>query len=244
MSTKVGLPVAILAGGLATRLRPVTETVPKVLLEVGGKPFLEHQLVQLRQQGVEHVVLCVGFLGDLIQKRYQDGQSQGIRISYSFDGPKLLGTGGAIRKALPLLGEAFFVMYGDSYLRIDFGEVESAFRRLGRPGLMTLFHNQDLWDVSNVCYADGVIQRYDKKLRGPDMQHIDYGLSVFKADAFREYPPDEVLDLAQVMRTLVDRGEMAGFEASERFYEIGSPAGWRELDELLNNSVEQRQEAL
>jgi NDP-sugar pyrophosphorylase family protein len=244
MSTKVRLPVAILAGGLATRLRPVTETVPKVLLEVGGKPFLEHQLAQLRRQGVEHVVLCVGFLGDLIRERYQDGQSQGIRISYSFDGPKLLGTGGAIRKALPLLGEAFFVMYGDSYLRIDFGEVESAFRRLGRPGLMTLFHNQDLWDVSNVCYADGVIQRYDKKLRGPDMQHIDYGLSVFKADAFREYPPDEVLDLAQVMRTLVDRGEMAGFEASERFYEIGSPAGWRELDELLNNGVEQRQEAL
>jgi NDP-sugar pyrophosphorylase family protein len=244
MSTKVGLPVAILAGGLATRLRPVTETVPKVLLEVGGKPFLEHQLAQLRQQGVEHVVLCVGFLGDLIQERYQDGQSQGIRISYSFDGPKLLGTGGAIHKALPLLGEAFFVMYGDSYLRIDFGEVERAFRRLGRPGLMTLFHNQDLWDVSNVCYADGVIQRYDKKLRGPDMQHIDYGLSVFKADAFREYPPDEVLDLAQVMRTLVDRGEMAGFEASERFYEIGSPAGWRELDELLSNGVEQRQEAL
>jgi NDP-sugar pyrophosphorylase family protein len=244
MSTKVGLPVAILAGGLATRLRPVTETVPKVLLEVGGKPFLEHQLAQLRQQGVEHVVLCVGFLGDLIQERYGDGKSQGIRISYSFDGPKLLGTGGAIRKALPLLGEAFFVMYGDSYLRIDFGEVESSFRRLGRPGLMTLFHNQDLWDVSNVCYANGVIQRYDKKLRGPDMQHIDYGLSVFKADAFREYPPDEVLDLAQVMRTLVDRGEMAGFEAGERFYEIGSPAGWRELDELLSNSVEQRQEAL
>jgi NDP-sugar pyrophosphorylase family protein len=244
MSTKVGLPVAILAGGLATRLRPVTETVPKVLLEVGGKPFLEHQLAQLRQQGVEHVVLCVGFLGDLIQERYQDGQSQGIRISYSFDGPKLLGTGGAIHKALPLLGEAFFVMYGDSYLRIDFGEVESAFRRLCRPGLMTLFHNQDLWDISNVCYANGVIQRYDKKLRGPDMQHIDYGLSVFKADAFREYPPDEVLDLAQVMRTLVDRGEMAGFEASERFYEIGSPAGWRELDELLSNGVEQRQEAL
>jgi NDP-sugar pyrophosphorylase family protein len=244
MSTKVGLPVAILAGGLATRLRPVTETVPKVLLEVGGKPFLEHQLAQLRQQGVEHVVLCVGFLGDLIQERYQDGQSQGIRISYSFDGPRLLGTGGAIHKALPLLGEAFFVMYGDSYLRIDFGEVESAFRRLGRPGLMTLFHNQDLWDISNVCYADGVIQRYDKKLRGPDMQHIDYGLSVFKADAFRAYPPDEVLDLAQVMRTLVDRGEMAGFEASERFYEIGSPAGWRELDELLSNGVEQRQEAL
>ena len=243
MSTRVGLPVAILAGGLATRLRPVTETVPKVLLEVAGKPFLEHQLAQLREQGVQDVVLCVGYLGELIRERYQDGRSHGIRISYSFDGPKLLGTGGAIRKALPLLGEAFFVMYGDSYLRIAFAEVENAFRRLAKPGLMTLFHNQDLWDVSNVCYADGTIQRYDKKLRGPDMQHIDYGLSVFKAEIFREYPPDDVLDLAQVMRTLVDRGEMAGFEAGERFYEIGSPAGWRELDEFLNKGVEQRQEA-
>jgi NDP-sugar pyrophosphorylase family protein len=244
MSTRVALPVAILAGGLATRLRPVTETVPKVLLEVAGKPFLEHQLAQLREQGVKEVVLCVGYLGELIRDRYQDGRSQGIRISYSFDGPKLLGTGGAIRKALPLLGEAFFVMYGDSYLRIDFGEVESAFHQLGKRGLMTLFHNQDLWDVSNVCYASGVIRRYDKKLRGPDMQHIDYGLSVFKAEVFGEYPPDHVLDLAQVMRTLVDRGDMAGFEAGERFYEIGSPAGWRELDEFLSNGVEQRQEAL
>jgi NDP-sugar pyrophosphorylase family protein len=244
MSTRVGLPVAILAGGLATRLRPVTETVPKVLLEVAGKPFLEHQLAQLREQGVEEVVLCVGYLGESIRERYQDGRSHGIRISYSFDGPKLLGTGGAIRKALPLLGEAFFVMYGDSYLRIDFGAVEGTFRQSAKSGLMTLFHNQDSWDVSNVCYSGGTIQRYDKKLRGPDMQHIDYGLSVFKAEAFREYPPDDVLDLAQVMRTLVDRGDMAGFEAEERFYEIGSPAGWRELDQFLSNGVVQKQEAL
>jgi N-acetyl-alpha-D-muramate 1-phosphate uridylyltransferase len=236
------LPVAILAGGLATRLRPVTETVPKVLLEVAGKPFLEHQLARLREQGVEDVVLCVGFLGEAIRDRYGDGRAQGVRISYSFDGPKLLGTGGAIRNALPLLGEAFFVMYGDSYLRIDFAEVENAFRRLAKPGLMTLFHNRDLWDVSNVRYANGTIQRYDKKLRDPDMQHIDYGLSVFKSEVFAAYPPDTVLDLAQVMRALVDRGEMAGFEAQERFYEIGSMEGWRELDQFLNNDVPQKQE--
>jgi NDP-sugar pyrophosphorylase family protein len=244
MSDKTRLPVAILAGGLATRLRPVTETVPKVLLEVAGKPFLEHQLALLREQGVEEVVLCVGFLGDSIRDRVQDGQSHGIRISYSFDGPKLLGTGGAIRKALPLLGEAFFVMYGDSYLRINFAEVEGAFRRLAKPGLMTLFHNRDLWDVSNVCYANGAITRYDKTLRSPDMQHIDYGLSVFKSEVFAEYAPDEVFDLAHVMRTLVDRGEMAGFEARERFYEIGSREGWRELDQFLSNGVQQKQETL
>jgi NDP-sugar pyrophosphorylase family protein len=242
MSSRHRLPVAILAGGLATRLRPVTETVPKVLLEVAGKPFLEHQLARLREQGVEDVVLCVGFLGEAIRDRYGNGREHGVRMTYSFDGPKLLGTGGAIRNALPLLGEAFFVMYGDSYLRIDFAEVEDAFRRLAKPGLMTLFHNRDLWDVSNVRYANGTIQRYDKKLRDPEMQHIDYGLSVFNSEVFAAYPPDTVLDLAQVMRSLVDRGEMAGFEARERFYEIGSPEGWRELDQFLSNDVSQKQE--
>ena len=237
MSTRIGLPVAILAGGLATRLRPLTETVPKVLLEVAGKPFLEYQLASLREQGVEDVVLCVGFLGESIRERFKDGSAHGIRISYSFDGPKLLGTGGAIRKALPLLGDAFFVMYGDSYLRIDFAQVESAFRSLAKPGLMTLFHNRGLWDTSNVCYADGAIKRYDKVLRDADMQHIDYGLSVFKSEVFTEYAPDEVLDLARVMRTLVDRGDMAGFEARERFYEIGSPEGLQELNEFLDKGA-------
>jgi N-acetyl-alpha-D-muramate 1-phosphate uridylyltransferase len=242
MSSRISLPVAILAGGLATRLRPVTETVPKVLLEVAGKPFLEHQLARLRDQGVKDVVLCVGYLGEAIRERYGDGRAHGVTISYAFDGPKLLGTGGAIRNALPLLGEAFFVMYGDSYLRIDFAQVEGAFLRLAKPGLMTLFHNRGLWDVSNVCYANGAIQRYDKALRDPNMQHIDYGLSVFKSEVFAGYPPDTVLDLAQVMRTLVDRGDMAGFEAQERFYEIGSPEGWRELDQFLNHDVQQKQE--
>ncbi|HTZ60826.1 MAG TPA: nucleotidyltransferase family protein [Acidobacteriaceae bacterium] len=242
MARKISIPVAILAGGLATRLRPVTETVPKVLLEVAGKPFLEHQLAQLREQGVEEVVLCVGYLGEMIRERYGDGRCQGVRISYSFDGPKLLGTGGAIRNALPLLGEAFFVMYGDSYLRIDFGEVESAFRHSAKPGLMTIYHNRGLWDVSNVCYGNGTIERYDKALRDPKMQHIDYGLSVFKSEVFAEYPADTVLDLAQVMRALVDRGQMAGFEAKERFYEIGSPEGWRELDQFLQSNVPQKQE--
>ncbi len=243
MSASVTLPVAILAGGLATRLRPLTETVPKVLLEVANRPFLEHQLARLREQGVKEVVLCVGFLGETIQEQFGDGRDHGIRISYSFDGPVLLGTGGAIRKALPLLGEAFFVMYGDSYLRIDFAEVESAFRRLGKPGLMTLFHNQDHWDVSNVSYADGVIRRYDKVRRDADMQHIDYGLSVFEADVFKAYPAGQVLDLAHVMRTLVDHGQMAGFEARERFYEIGSHEGLRELNEFLDDGAKQNQGA-
>ena len=225
--------MAILAGGLATRLRPLTESIPKVLLEIAGKPFLEHQLALLRDQGVQDVVLCVGFLGESIRDRFGDGRDYGVKIQYSFDGPELLGTGGAIRKALPLLGKAFFVMYGDSYLRIEFSRVANAFRRSGKPGLMTVFHNRGLWDTSNVFFAKGVIKRYDKKLRGPEMQHIDYGLSVFDAAVFASFPPDQVLDLAQVMKSLVDRGDMAGFEARERFYEIGSHEGLQELDEFF-----------
>ena len=237
MPAKLGMPVAILAGGLATRLRPLTEKVPKILLEVAGKPFLEHQLRQLREEGIEDVVLCVGFLGETIQERYGDGRDFGVNIRYSFDGPRLLGTGGAISRALPLLGDEFFVMYGDSYLRISFREVANAFHSLGKPGLMTIYHNQGLWDTSNVCYADGAIKRYDKVLRDADMQHIDYGLSVFKAESFAPYPADQVLDLARVMRDLVERGEMAGFEAQQRFYEIGSHQGLSELNELLTRGV-------
>lgn len=232
---KPSLPVAILAGGLATRLRPLTETVPKVLLEVAGEPFLSHQIALLRERGVRELVLCVGFLGESIRAQFGDGRAHGVHIQYSFDGPTLLGTGGAIRKALPLLGEEFFVLYGDSYLQIDFGEVEQAFHRSGKQGMMTVFHNRNLWDVSNVQLAGETILCYDKRCRTPEMAHIDYGLSVFKASVFAEYRPDEVVDLAQVMKTLVDGGEMAGFEAQERFYEIGSHAGLQELDEMLKS---------
>jgi NDP-sugar pyrophosphorylase family protein len=237
MPKQVSLPVAILAGGLATRLRPLTETVPKVMLEVAGRPFLDHQIALLRENGVRELVLCVGFLGELVREEFGDGRSRGVNIQYSFDGPKLLGTGGAIRKALPLLGEAFFVMYGDSYLRIGYGEVERAFRSSGQRGLMTVFHNRNLWDASNVQLANTTILRYDKKFRSPDMEHIDYGLSAFQASVFADYPADQVLDLAEVMKRLVDCGEMAGFEAPERFYEIGSHEGLRELDGLLRNKA-------
>lgn len=239
MQARIELPVAILAGGLATRLRPLTETVPKVLLEVGGKPFLAHQLELLHGQGVDEVVLCVGFLGETIRERFGDGRAYGLRIRYSFDGPTLLGTGGAVRQALPLLGAAFFVMYGDSYLPIDLARVQSAFRRSQKPALMTVFHNQDQWDSSNVWFDSGEIKRYDKKYRGPEMRHIDYGLSVFESSVFDSYPQGS-LDLADVIKDLAGRGELAGYEAEHRFYEIGSHAGLRELNDLFLSRAGQK----
>jgi NDP-sugar pyrophosphorylase family protein len=228
------LPVAILAGGLATRLRPLTETVPKSLLRVAGHPFLHHQLVSLRENGISEVVLCVGFLGEAIRSRFGDGRDYGLRIRYSFDGPELLGTGGAIRRALPMLGEAFFVLYGDSYLDIDYAAVAGAFLRSGASGLMTVFRNAGAWDASNVEFSAGRIIAYDKTRRTPAMRHIDYGLSVFSATAFGRHSGAGSFDLSQVQRGLVARGDMAAFEASQRFYEIGSHAGLVELERVLS----------
>ena len=227
-------PVAILAGGLATRLRPLTEKVPKILLPVAGKPFLARQIELLRGQGIHRVVLCLGYLGDKVVEEFGDGRAWGVELDYSFDGPTLLGTGGALRQALPKLGGKFFVLYGDSYLTTPFGPVAESFERSGRRGLMTVYRNEGLYDTSNVVFRDGQILVYDKLARRPEMRHIDYGLSVFQAPVFEEWPAGKPFDLADVMRQLVARNDLAGFEVAERFYEIGSPAGLSELEARLS----------
>lgn len=227
--------IALLAGGLATRLRPITETIPKSLVTVAGEPFLAHQLRLLHRHGFRRVVLCVGHLGEMIRAEVGDGGAFGMRLEYSFDGPKLLGTGGAIQRALPLLGEEFVVLYGDSYLPMDYAAAVAAFETSGQPGLMTVFHNEGQWDTSNVVFADGTIRRYDKKELTPDMRHIDYGLGILRADALAAYPKDEAFDLAEVYRDLSRAGKLAGYEVRHRFYEIGSPKGLAELDILLRN---------
>lgn len=231
------LPVAILAGGLATRLRPITEKIPKLLVEVAGEPFFSHQLRLLKNAGLRHIVLCVGYLGEMIVDRYGDGAKWGVRLEYSFDGPKLLGTGGALIQALPKLGPAFYVLYGDSYLPVDYLKVGEYFNRSGKLGLMTVFENRGRYDASNVCFADGKIKIYDKRLKSPELQHIDYGLGVFRAEAFDPFPRDRPVDLAEVQQALVARGELAGLEIPERFYEIGSHEGLQELDRLLRTDA-------
>ncbi len=209
------LPVAILAGGLATRLRPVTEKIPKSLVEVAGKPFIVHQLALLRAAGVKRVVLCLGHLGEQVEALLGD------QVEYSYDGGELLGTGGALKKALPKLGDRFLVLYGDSYLTCDYRAISDAFVASGKLALMTVFHNEGQFDASNVEYRDGRIVRYEKGV--PGMTHIDYGLGGLSARAFDGYSGR--FDLAVVYRDLLARGELAGYEVTERFYEIGSPAG-------------------
>jgi NDP-sugar pyrophosphorylase family protein len=229
------LPVAILAGGLATRLHPITEKIPKLLVEVAGEPFFSHQLRLLSGSGLTRFVLCVGHLGEQIVDRYGDGARWGVHIEYSFDGPKLLGTGGALIRALPRLGDAFYVLYGDSYLPVDYRAVGEFFLRSRRLGLMAVYENHGRYDTSNVCFADGEIQLYDKKNKLPVMHHIDYGLGLFRATAFDAFARDHVVDLADVQQALVARRQLAGFEVRQRFYEIGSPASLKELDALLRS---------
>jgi NDP-sugar pyrophosphorylase family protein len=224
----VKLPVAILAGGLARRLRPITETIPKALVEVAGKPFVLRQLDYLRRQGISRVVLCVGFLGEQIEAVVGDGAACGLSVSYSQDWPTLMGTGGALRQALPLLDSQFLILYGDSYLPIDFASVERAFMSSGKPALMTVQRNADEWDKSNVLFVDNVIVEYNKRAPTPSMSHIDYGLGAISAQVLADENTTGPFDLADIYHRLSLSGQLAGYEVHERFYEIGSHKGLAE----------------
>ena len=230
-------PLALLAGGLATRLGAVTQRVPKSLIEVAGEPFVAHQLRLLVSHGIEDVVICCGHLGGMIEEFVGDGARFGCRVRYSHDGfgdgRGLLGTGGAVRKALPLLGSRFWLMYGDSYLAADFAAVLQTFEESGKTALMTVFANDDRWDASNMEFADGSIVRYVKERPCAKMRHIDYGLGFYLAGVFASWPEGAVFDLSLVQSGLIAGGSMAGFEVTERFYEIGSVSGLAETDAFL-----------
>jgi N-acetyl-alpha-D-muramate 1-phosphate uridylyltransferase len=229
-------PAAILAGGLATRLRPLTQSMPKSLVEINGEPFIAHQLRLLSRHRVSEIILCIGFLGKQIRDFVGDGTHFGVQVQYSEDVATQLGTAGAIRKALGLLPDSFFVLYGDSYLTCSFETVQAAFLAAGKAGLMTVFANHGRWDTSNVEFAQGQIVAYDKNERTARMQHIDYGLGVFRKEAFAKYPLDRSMDLAYVYKELSKQGELSAFEVSERFYEIGSFEGISELSRFLSSA--------
>jgi NDP-sugar pyrophosphorylase family protein len=226
-------PVAILAGGLATRLRPATERTPKALLTVADEPFLVHQLRLLCSEGFRKIVLCLGYLGDMIESRIGDGKEFGLEIDYSFDGSTLLGTGGALKRAIPKLGARFVVIYGDSYMPVDYAAIVEAFVRSEKPSLMTVFENKSSWDASNILFEAGKIYRYDKKVRTVKMRHIDYGISVLTAGIFDGFRKGTEFDLAHLYSRLISQKQMAAYEVKKRFYEIGSPEGLKELDAVL-----------
>lgn len=226
--------VAILAGGLATRLGSLTEKTPKSLLQVAGQPFIHHQLQLLARLGVQDVVLCLGHLGERVQAFCGDGSAFGLKLSYSFDGPTLLGTGGALKQALPLLSDPFFVLYGDSYLDLALQPVLDAYLRQGQPALMTVFKNDGRYDQSNVRFEGGRILGYAKGAPDAAQHHIDYGLGLLAKGALAQEPP--AFDLAAFYGKLVRTGQLAGYEVQQRFYEIGSAQGLAETDALLRRA--------
>ncbi|WP_419419393.1 nucleotidyltransferase family protein [Legionella sp. D16C41] len=233
----MSLPVALLVGGLATRLLPLTKKTPKSLVKVAGEYFINYQLRYLRQQGISEVVLCLGHLGEQIEAVVGDGSTYELTVHYSWDGEAPLGTGGAIKQALPYLGETFFILYGDSYLPIDFAEVERAFFKSNRPALMTVFKNMNQGDKSNVLFNENTVIEYNKNQPLPEMNYIDYGLSILSASLLNSLPKGKAFDLADLFHELSLRGELAGHEVFEPFYEIGSITGLNETAKYLKNSL-------
>ena len=231
------LPVAILAGGLATRLRPITKTIPKALVPVAGRPFVLWQLEYLRDQGVSRVVLCTGYRSTQIEQIVGDGSQFGVAVEYSDDGTTLLGTGGALGQALPLLGPEFFVLYGDSFLPVSFSTVEQAYYDSDLPGLMTVYRNEGEWDTSNVVFNNGQVLEYNKAKPRHAMAYIDYGLGILSKSVVEHYCREKVFDLATVYEALANARQLAGFEVFDRFYEIGSPDGLAQTEEYFRSKV-------
>jgi len=229
-------PIAVLAGGLAKRMRPLTEQVPKALLEVAGEPFVAHQLRLFAREGIGDVKLLVGHRWEQIERYVGDGGSFGVKVEYIVDGPMLLGTGGAVRQALDRMAPEFLVTYCDSWLDAPYGPVVEAFRASGQPALMCVYRNENRWDASNVQFENGIIRRYSKKVRVPEMHHIDWGLGMLKASAIAAWPIGEPWDLAELYEELSHSGHLAGYEMTDRFFEIGSFEGLAETNQLLSTS--------
>lgn len=230
------LPVVILAGGLATRMHPHTKTLPKALLSIHGQPFIEHQLCLLAEKGIQDIVLCLGHLGEQVIEYVEKKNKYGLNIQWSMDGPHLLGTGGAIYNALPLLSEQFMVLYGDSYLDIDYKVIADAYQKSSQPALLTIYKNNNQFDTSNIQYENGCIIDYNKTHKTDKMQYIDYGLSCLHKKIFTDWK-NTTFDLSDVYTFLVKNRAIVGYEVTQRFYEIGSPHGLAALETYLSQKT-------
>ncbi|HTA92753.1 MAG TPA: NTP transferase domain-containing protein [Polyangiaceae bacterium] len=229
------MQAVILAGGLATRLGERTRGLPKALLPIAGRPFLAWQLEALARSGFSEVVLCISHLGQQIRDFLGDGASFALTVAYSEDGPRLLGTGGALRRALGLLAPRFLVTYGDSYLPFDYSaplrDLEAHPEALGT---MSVFENAGAWDKSNSEVRGEVVVRYEKDGHDAALRYIDYGAIALCREVIAEHPPESAFGLDHVQSALSRRGKLRAFSAQKRFYEIGSEAGIRDLEALLS----------
>lgn len=223
------MQVAILAGGLATRLRPLTNNIPKSMIDVNGKPFLQYQLEFLKKNGITDIVLCVGYLSDLIEDYFGDGAGFGVELTYSKETQSLLGTAGALKHAGPFLEDEFFIMYGDSYIFLNFNGAMSYFKQHDEPSLMVIYKNEDRYDRSNVATSNNKIAVYDKINKTNDMVFIDYGVCILKKQVLSLIPSIGPYSLESLFSVLIKQEKMLAYETFDRFYEIGSLTGLEEF---------------
>ncbi len=208
---------------------------PKSLVEVHGRPFIDYQLERLRQAGITDVVLCLGRFGEQIERHVGDGSNYGLRVRCSFE-TEPLGTAGALQNARRLLNEAFFTLYGDSYLALDFRAVWDYFMSRRELALMTVFANEDRFERSNTAVAGGFVTRYSKRDRTPDMKYIDYGVSLFRKPVLDLVPPGRFYSLEELFPRLIAERQLLSFEVRQRFYQIGTPEGLEELRQHLGRA--------
>jgi len=223
----------ILAGGFASRLGLLTENVPKSMLRIKDRPFLEYQIELLQKKNVDEIILCIGHLGEQIEAYFGNGERFGVPIKYSYENEQLLGTCGALRNTLLLLEDVFFVLYGDSYLNIDYSSIYNHFLKVGCPALLTVYKNENKWDKSNVVFQQGMVEGYDKKGQISGMDFIDYGLAVLSKKIIAAIPKDTFYDLTELYKKLVQEKKLAGYEVLHRFYEIGSVQGLRDFESFI-----------
>jgi NDP-sugar pyrophosphorylase family protein len=231
------MQMVILAGGLATRLYPLTSKLPKSMIAINKRPFLEYQLELLKNCEIKDVLICLGYKGELIKNHFADGKKLGVNLSYSFDGDKLLGTAGALKKAYKLLNDNFLLMYGDSYLPYDYQKIEEVFKNSEKLSLMVVYKNQNRFDKSNVLIAEGLVKIYDKTLEGENLEYIDAGLSILKKEVLSLVPEDKPFDLQELYKALISEQEMSAYEVKQRFYQIGSLEGLEEFKNLVEKGA-------
>ena len=229
------MQVAILTGGLATRLGDLTRNQPKSMLKIRERTFLEYQLELLKRAEIKDIVLCIGHMGEQIERHFGNGRNYGVNIEYSLE-DELLGTAGALKKAEALLNEVFFTMYGDSYLFLDFPAAMRYFQSQNKLALMTVYKNYDQYASSNTVVEGNLVKKFSKKERTEGMVYIEYGANIFNKEALNMIPENQFYSLDDLFSRLGETGELLAFEVKERFYEIGSPQGVKEFEDYIKGT--------
>lgn len=223
----------ILCGGLATRLGDLSKNSPKSMIKINNKPFLEYQIEILKKNSIKDIVLCVGYLAEKIKSYFGNGKKLGVNIRYSYDGDKPLGPIGALKNAEPILDDVFFIMYGDSYLTVDYKKVHRFFMKQDKLGLMVVYKNYDKYDKSNIAIKDDLVVGYGKNNSTDDMIYIDYGTSILCKKALDIVPKDKMYSTGEFFSELIKKRELLCFEAKKRFYHIGTPESLEEFNDFI-----------